>query len=346
MAREGLTLATRTGPAHSRIWGMGDYRPERVVTNEEVIAQIDSSDEWIRERSGIVTRRQAAPHETVVDMAAAAGRAAIEAAGIEPSRIGTVMVASLSYPWQTPAAATSVAQAIGASTAAAFDLGAACSGYCYGITVADDLVRGGTSEYVLVVGSEKMSDFREPTDRGTVFIFGDGAGAAVVGPSDTPAIGPSVWGADGSGFDMIRQSTDWVSFRRTLADPDSTPQDRRWPWIDMVGPSVFRWAAFKMAPIARQALEAAGVTIDDIDVFVPHQANVRIIDAIAKQLKFPEHVVVARDDVVDMANTSAASVPLALTRLLREGRAKSGDLCLQFGFGAGLTWAAQVVVLP
>ncbi len=344
--RPAVTLRPRRGAEFSRIWGMGDYRPERIITNDEICEFIDSSDEWIRERSGIVTRHQAAPDESVVDMSVAAGRAAIESAGIDPAQIGTVIVATLCHPYQTPAAATLVAQSVGATNAAAFDLSAACSGYCYGISLADDLVRGGGAEFVLVIGVEKMSDFRDWTDRGTAFVFGDGAGAAVVGPSDTPGIGPTVWGADGSGYDLIKQSTDWVTFRRAIEDPNSTPEDRRWPFIDMVGPSVFRWAAFKMAPIARQAVEAAGITVDDLDVFVPHQANTRIIDAIVKQLKLPEHVVVAREDIADMANTSAASVPLATTRLLREGRAKSGDICLQFGFGAGLTWAAQVVVLP
>lgn len=339
-------LTTRVGPAYTRIWGMGDHRPERVVPNAEIVADIDSSDEWIRDRSGIAARRQAGPQESVADMATQAGRAALAAAGIEADRLGAVIVATLTHPYQTPAAATLVASELGAGTAAAFDLSAACSGFCYGVNVADEMVRGGSSEFVLVVGVEKMSDFRDPHDRGTAFIFGDGAGAAVIGPSETPGIGPTVWGADGSGFDLIKQSTDWVSFRRALDDPDSTPQDRRWPFIDMVGPSVFRWAAYKMVHVAREAVAAAGLTVADIDVFVPHQANIRIIDAITKQMKFGEHVVVAREDVADMANTSAASVPLAVTRLLREGKAKSGDICLQFGFGAGLTWAAQVVVLP
>ncbi|GAB95124.1 3-oxoacyl-[acyl-carrier-protein] synthase-3 [Kineosphaera limosa] len=340
------TLSTRTGAQYSRIWGVGDHRPERIVTNDEICEYIDSTDEWIRERSGIATRRQAAPTESVADMAISAGRAAIEAAGVDPTRIGAVIVATLSHPLQTPAAATLVAHALGASNAAAFDLGAACSGYCYGIGVADDLIRGGSSEFVLVVGSEKMSDFRDWHDRGTAFIFGDGAGAALVGPSEFPGVGPTVWGADGSGYELIRQSTDWVQWRAAVESPDSTPEQRAWPFIDMVGPSVFRWAAFKMAAVAKEAVAAAGLTIDDIDVFVPHQANIRIIDTMVKQLKLPDRVVVAREDIADMANTSGASVPLATARLLREGRARSGDLCLQFGFGAGLTWAAQVVVLP
>lgn len=339
-------LKQRRGPEFTRIWGIGDYRPERIITNDEVCLYIDSSDEWIRERSGIATRRQAAPDESVADMSIAAGRAAIEQAGIDPSLIGAVIVATMTHPYQTPSAAPLVAEALGLGQVAAFDLSAACSGFCYAVGVADDLVRGGGSDYVLVIGAEKMSDFRDWGDRSTAFIFGDGAGAVVVGPSTTPGIGPTVWGADGSGFDLIKQSSDWVSFRRAVEDPDSDPEARRWPWVQMVGPSVFRWAAFKMAPVARQALEAAGLTVDDLDVFVPHQANTRIIDALVKQLKLPERVVIAREDIVDMANTSAASVPLALARLQREGRVHSGDICLQFGFGAGLTWAAQVVVLP
>lgn len=342
--RVGLT--SRTGPAYSRICGIGDFRPEHLIGNAEIAPRIDSSDEWIRDRSGIHTRRQASADETVATMAAAAGRAALADAGVDADQVGTVIVATLSHPYQTPAAATLVALELGAEHAAAFDLSAACAGFCYAVGVADGLVRAGGSDYVLVIGVEKMSDFRNWDDRGTAFIFGDGAGAVLVGPSEQPAIGPTVWGADGSGFDLIKQSTDWVSFREALENPESTPEQRQWPWIAMEGPSVFRWAAFQMAPIARQALQAAGVDAADLDVFVPHQANVRIIDTLVKQLKLPENVVIAREDVAEMANTSAASVPLALARLVREGRAASGDLCLMIGFGAGLTWAAQVVRLP
>ncbi|WP_168581663.1 beta-ketoacyl-ACP synthase III [Gephyromycinifex aptenodytis] len=342
-------LAQRRGAEFTRIHGLGDYRPRRVVTNAEICELIDSSDEWIKDRSGIATRLQAEPQESVVDMAAEAARQAIEAAGISATDVGLVLLATVTHPWQTPAAAPMVAHAIGATNASAFDLSAACAGFCYGLAVADDAVRAGSAEYVLVIGVEKFSDFRDPQDRSTAFIFGDGAGAAVVGPSQTPGISPSVLGADGSGAMQIFQSRPWTEVRRDweeMARSGAVPTELpAWPYIAMEGPSVFRWAVYSMAPVAKQAIAAAGLQVSDLDVFVPHQANMRIIDALAKQLRLPPEVVVARD-VVDVANTSAASVPLAFTRLVREGQAKSGDLALLMGFGAGLAWAAQVVVVP
>lgn len=342
-------LAQRNGAEFTAILGLGDYRPDRVVTNDEICEFIDSSDEWIRDRSGIATRLQARPDETVVVMAAHAGRAALDAAGVAPEQVSLVLVASVTHPWQTPAAAPMVAHALGATNASAFDLSAACAGFCYGISVADDAIRAGSAEYVLVVGVEKFSDFRDPHDRSTAFIFGDGAGAAVVGPSQTPGISPSVLGADGSGAMQIFQSRPWTEVKtdwESMADSGSVPAGLpAWPYIAMEGPSVFRWAVYSMAPVASEAIAAAGLDVADIDVFVPHQANLRIIDALTKRLHMPPEVVVARD-VVDVANTSAASVPLAFTRLVREGAARSGDLALLMGFGAGLAWAAQVVVVP
>jgi 3-oxoacyl-[acyl-carrier-protein] synthase III len=332
------TLNDRTGPAHARLWGIGGYRPERVVTNDEICEHIDSTDQWIRDRTGIVTRRFAAHDETVVDMAAAASGDALKAAGITGSQIGAVIVATVTHPYQTPSAAASLAERIGATPAAAFDISAACAGYCHGIALANDMVRGGTAEYILVVGVEKLSDFTDKNDRGSAFIFGDGAGAAVVGPSDTPGIGPTVWGSDGSKWKTISSRNSWIEVRNGGGDVD-------WPAITMEGPAVFRWAAFDMAPVAQAALDQAGIKVDDLDAFIPHQANNRITDTLVKQLKLPAHVSVARD-IHETGNTSAASVPLATQQMLDSGQAPHGGLALQIGFGAGLVYAAQVVVLP
>ncbi|GAB77286.1 3-oxoacyl-[acyl-carrier-protein] synthase III [Austwickia chelonae] len=352
------TVRTVRGPEFTRILGIGDYRPGRVVGNVELCEHIDSSDEWIRSRSGIRQRRQAEPHESVVDMGVAAAQAALDQAGLPGEKVDAVICATITHPWQTPAAAPLIAHRLGAGAAGAYDLSAACAGYCYGIANADDLIRAGRARHVVVVGVEKLSDYRNLSDRGTAFVFGDGAGAAVVGPSDTPGISVTTWGSDGSGHQLITQSASWSEMQRRYA-PESTglvtePEElsdaessdvSRWPFIDMQGPSVFRWAVSRMGPVCEQALANAGVRVDDLDVFIPHQANSRIIEAMARRLDLPQRVVVA-DDITDMANTSAASVPLATAALLRDRRAKSGDLALQIGFGAGLSWAAQVVVLP
>ena len=330
-------ISPPSGARHARIHGVGGYRPERVVTNDELVERIDSSDEWIRERSGIVSRRFAAPDETVVDMAETASRQALEMAGLDASRIGAVVVATVTHPYQTPSAASILTHRLGATPAAAFDISAACAGFCHGVALAGDMVTGGSAEYVLVVGVEKLSDFTDLDDRGTAFIFGDGAGAVVIGPSDVPGIGPTVWGSDGEQWDAIRSRDSWTALR----DDPSTP----WPALIMKGQPVFRWAVWQMAPVAQQALEKAGVAAEDLDAFIPHQANMRIIDSMIKALKLPAHVPVARD-IAETGNTSAASIPLAMERMLREGEAPHGGLALLIGFGAGLSYAAQVVTLP
>jgi 3-oxoacyl-[acyl-carrier-protein] synthase-3 len=330
------TITPSQGSAHSRIMGVGGYRPERVVMNSEIVDQIDSSDQWIRERSGIVSRRFAAKDESVVDMAEAATRDALASAGLEAAQVDAVIVATVTHPYQTPAAAPILADRLGIR-GAAFDIGAACAGYCHGVSLANDMVRGGSAQHVLVVGVEKLSDFTDPHDRGTAFIFGDGAGAAIIGPSDTPGIGPTVWGSDGSQWQTISQRDSWVELKETGGIGS--------PAIGMAGQSVFRWAVWGMAPIAQKALDEAGVRAEDLDAFIPHQANMRIIDAMIKQLKLPDDIPVARD-IAETANTSAASIPLATERMLREGEAPHGGLALQIGFGAGLVYAAQVVVLP
>jgi 3-oxoacyl-[acyl-carrier-protein] synthase-3 len=332
----GGKLNPTVGAAHARILGVGGYRPSRIVTNAEICERIDSSDEWIRERSGIESRRWAAPEESVVDMCVAAAGKAIAQAGIRPEQVGAVIVATVTHPLQTPSAAADVTHRLGATDAAAFDISAACAGFCYGVTRANDMVRGGSAEHVLVIGCEKLSDFTDSYDRSTAFIFGDGAGAVVVGPSDEPGIGPTVWGSDGSQYDAITQRASWIDVRDHNVD---------FPHLTMQGQKVFRWAVWVMAPVARKALEAAGVEPDDLGAFIPHQANMRIIDAMIKTLKLPDHVPVARD-IAETGNTSAASIPLAMERMLEAGEAKSGDTALLIGFGAGLVYAAQVVVLP
>lgn len=321
---------------YSRVLSLGAARGDLVVTNDDIAGPIDSSDEWIRQRTGIVTRRRASADRSLMDMAVEASNEAIKKAGIDASEIGAVLFSTITHPHQTPSAAALLADLVGANPAPAFDISAACAGYCYGIAQADALVRSGMAKYVLVVGGEKLSDFIDPTDRTISFLLGDGAGAAIVGPSDAPGISPTVWGSDGSNWDKVGMSASLLEFR----DGSAT-----WPTLRQEGQTVYRWASWEMAKTAAKALEVAGVKADELAAVVTHQANIRIIDELAKQLGVPDHVVVARD-IVYTGNTSAASVPLAMHALLESGEVKSGGLALQIGFGAGLAFGAQVVVLP
>src|SRR5918998_473225 len=285
-----LNLAS--GAKASAILGIGGYRPRRVVDNAEIITYIDSSDEWIRTRSGIVERRWASPDETIQMMSVSAARAALERAGVEPGQIDTVIVSTVTHLHQTPAVATTIATELGAQGAAAFDISAACAGFCYATAMADSFIRTGASKYVLIIGVERLSDMTDKHDRSTAFIFADGAGAAVIGPSETPRIGPVVWGSDGEQARLIGQTEPW-----------------------------------------------------DLKVFAPPQPNMRITAAMFRALRLPADVVVARD-IARQGNTSAASIPLAIDALLTSGEARSGDTCLIIGFGAGLVYAGQVIVLP
>ena len=257
--------------------------------------------------------------------------------GIAANEIDTVLLSTITYPHMTPAGAPTLADRLGANPAAAWDISAACAGYCYGIAQADALVRSGQSRNVLVVGAEKMSDFIDPTDRSISFLLGDGAGAVVIGASDHAAIGPTIWGSDGSRAELIRQTNSWLEIRED--------RDLPFPTLRQEGQSVFKWASFQMAPVALEAIAAAGLTPDDIQAFIPHQANERIIDQMIKQIGLPSTVAVGRD-IQDSGNTSAASIPLATEKLYRDGSVKAGDLALQIGFGAGLVYAAQVIELP
>ena len=322
--------------AFSKIYSLGASRGDLTVTNDDIAGPINSSDEWIRQRTGIGTRMRASKDRSLMDMAVEASNEAIKKAGIKPAEIEAVIFSTITHPYQTPSAASLLAELVGANPAPAFDISAACAGYCYGIAQADSLVRSGTAKFVLVVGGEKLSDFVDPTDRSISFLLGDGAGAAIVGPSDSPGISKSVWGSDGSKWEAVGMTGSLLDFR------DGTGS---WPTLVQEGQSVFRWAVWEMVKVAKQTLEIAGVKPEDLAALVTHQANERIIDEMAKQLALPESVVVAKD-IITTGNTSAASIPLAMHALMAEGRIKSGDLALQIGFGAGLAYGAQVVVVP
>ncbi|MFE5185707.1 ketoacyl-ACP synthase III [Streptomyces sp. NPDC056628] len=330
-------LKPSKGAPYARVLGVGGYRPTRVVPNEVILETIDSSDEWIRSRSGIQTRHWANDEETVAAMSIEASGKAIADAGISAEQIGGVIVSTVSHFKQTPAVATEIADKLGTNKAAAFDISAGCAGFGYGLTLAKGMIVEGSAEYVLVIGVERLSDLTDLEDRATAFLFGDGAGAVVVGPSEEPHIGPTVWGSEGDKSETIKQTVPWTDYRDGEVE--------KFPAITQEGQAVFRWAVFEMAKVAQQALDAAGISPDDLDVFIPHQANERIIDSMVKTLKLPEHVTVARD-VRTTGNTSAASIPLAMERLLATGEAKSGDTALVIGFGAGLVYAATVVTLP
>jgi 3-oxoacyl-(acyl-carrier-protein) synthase III len=321
-----MTIQLPTGAPGARILGLGSYRPRRRVTNDDLAKVMDTNDEWIQSRVGIAERRWASEDETLVEMAVAAGGKAIAASGLAPDELDLVIVASASLRAPIPGIGPQVAHRLGVPRPGSFDLNAGCAGFCYALGVANDSIRAGSSRNALVVGVERLTDVTNLEDRTTAVIFADGAGAAVIGASDEPGIGPVVWGSDGDQFNAIE-----------IAAGSST--------MTMAGQAVYRWATTKLTETLEQAMEEAGVGPKDIDVFAPHQANLRIVESMTKRLGFPESTVIARD-IVQSGNTSAASIPLALTALMESGEAKSGDLALVLGYGAGLTFAGQVLVLP
>jgi 3-oxoacyl-(acyl-carrier-protein) synthase III len=336
------TIASKTG-SESQIFSVGSYRPKRLVLNEEVAVRIDSSDEWIQQRTGIESRRFADETETVLDMATWAAEDALKKAKLSITDIDTVIVATITFPFQAPSAATAILQRLGHPKAAAFDINAACAGFSYGVSMAHDFIKAGTSKKVLVIGAEKISDFTDPDDRATAFIFADGAGAVVIGASQEAGIGPVEWGSDADNRDAIQMNPSWIEVRDV--ETQLTKAGSKWPNISQEGQKVFRWAVFSMSKAAVKALEAAGLTVNDIDAFIPHQANVRIIETMAKEMDMPESVIIA-DDIRKNGNTSAASIPLAMDALLEEHPELHGKLALLIGYGAGLVYAGQVVKLP
>ncbi|WP_067180270.1 beta-ketoacyl-ACP synthase III [Microtetraspora niveoalba] len=313
------------GAPGAKILAFGGYQPADIVTNDDLAGRIDTNDEWIQTRVGIKERRVAGPHESEIDLATQAGGKALAASGLSSADIDLVIVATCTLEAQIPNASARVAHRLGIDAPGAFDVNAACAGFCYALSAAADAVRSGSATNVLVVGSEKLSQWVDWNDRATAVIFADGAGAAVVGPSDTPRIGPVVWGSAGDKSDVISV-------------------ENRQSFLHQEGQTVFRWATTALHPVARLACERAGVDPAELSAFVPHQANLRIIEAIARKLG-AENAVIARD-IVLAGNTSAASIPLALSRLIERGEVQSGGLALLLGFGAGLTYAGQVIEIP
>ncbi|AOS65225.1 beta-ketoacyl-ACP synthase III [Actinoalloteichus hymeniacidonis] len=328
MSAQRPRLTLRTGPENTRILGLGSALGNRVVTNHDLAETIDTSDEWIRERVGIVSRRLADPEQSLVSMGIEAGAKAVADSGLAAAEIDALVFATCTMPGPIPNAAAQTAAAIGINAGAAFDLNAACAGFSYALGTASDLIRGGSAKRVLVVGGERFTDWVDWTDRANAIIFADGAGAAVVGPADEPGIGPVAWGSAGDLAQTIHL------------------RDNR--YIYQEGQSVFRWATTQIAPVAEQAVQAAGLQLSDIDALIPHQANLRIVESIAKRLRSKgarEDMVVARD-IVHTGNTSAGSIPIALDHMRSAGEISHGDVLLLIGFGAGLSYAGQVVVCP
>lgn len=328
------SITPAVGAKYARIMSVGGYRGSRVVDNAEMCTMIESTPEWIEQRTGIVERRWATEEETPLFMAVRASRKALDRAGITPDQVDAVICSTVSHFKQTPSLAVEVAHELGCPGPAAFDISAACAGFCYGVAQAEALVRAGSASHVLVVGIETLSRLTDIGDRSTAFLFSDGAGAVVIGPSDVPAIGPTVWGSDPSATEVI-EIDDWK-----IAQAEG-----RTPFIHMEGRQVYLWATTFIAEKTREAMAAAGITPDQLDVFLPHQANNRITDSMLRHLKLPQGVAVSRD-IIHMGNSSAASVPLAMEAMLESGAARSGDIALTIGFGAGLVYAGQVITLP
>ncbi|MEU8569022.1 ketoacyl-ACP synthase III [Streptomyces pathocidini] len=332
------TLGLPPFPVHeSRLLGLGSYRPSQVGSSKEVAARVGVDAQWIELRTGILSRRFAAEDEDVEAMAFAAAANALAAAAVDPVDIDCVILASQSHLSQTPPLAPRLAHRLGTRGAGAFDLKSACSGFCIGLAAARDYIRCGGARHILVIASEKLSHITDHTDRDTAGIFADGAGAAVVGPARVWGIGPMAWASDGSCAENLGITSTWADIR--------DDRNRPAPAITMDGTRLMRWVLQNVREAVAQALQSAGVQLEDLNVVVPHQANGRFVDLLADRLQLPAHITVAHD-VVHAGNTSAASIPLAIEQLMSQQAAHEGDLALLLAFGAGVTYAAQVVRLP
>ena len=322
---------------YAQIVGWGKYVPSQVLTNDDLAKMVDTSDDWIRTRTGIVERRIAEPGETTSTMSIKAARAALQVADVAPERLDLIIVASATPDYLFPATACLVQDALGARRAGAFDLLAGCSGFVYGLGVGSQLIISGAYENVLVIGAETLSRIMDWTDRDTCVLFGDGAGALLLQASDAPGgVLSFTLGADGSGGDLLILPG---GGSRHPASAETVAQGLH--YARMNGREVFRFATRIMGQAAKEAIMAAGLKIDDVDLFIPHQANIRIIQSAAKQLRLPMDKVFVNLD--RYGNTSCASIPIAFCEAIEEERIKPGDHLVLVSFGAGLTWAAAVV---
>jgi 3-oxoacyl-[acyl-carrier-protein] synthase-3 len=311
--------------------------PERVLSNGELSTMVDTSDEWIRQRTGIVTRRIAAEGETTSTLSLQAAQAALEVADLDPARLDLIIVATVTPDHLFPATACLVQDALGSEKAAAFDLSAGCSGFVYGLSMAADAIAAGSYQHALVIGAETLSRIIDWTDRGTCVLFGDGAGAVVLQASQTPGgVLSSVLGADGSGGELLHLPAGG-SAHPASAETVITRQH----FLRMQGREVFRFATRIMGEASRQVLDRAGLKVEDVALFVPHQANDRILQAAARGLGIPEDRMFS--NLARYGNTSAASIPIALCEAVEQGKINRDDLIVCVGFGAGLTWAASAV---
>ncbi len=309
----------------TRIAALGHHQPAKVLTNDDLAAMVDTSDEWIRSRVGIRTRHVAGPDETVDEMAAHAAAKALAAAGLTPGDIDYVLVATSTAIDRSPNTAARVAARLGMDAPATLDLNVVCAGFTHALATADHAVRAGSARRALVIGADKMTEITDWTDRTTCVLVGDGAGAAVVEAADTPRIGPVLWGSVPRMGHAVRI--------------EGTP-----PRFAQEGQSVYRWATTQLPPIARRACERAGLTVEDLAAVVLHQANLRIIEPVARKIGAVNAVVA--QDVTESGNTSAASIPMALSKLVARGDIPSGAPALLFGFGGNLSYAGQVVHVP
>ncbi|WP_189963596.1 beta-ketoacyl-ACP synthase III [Streptomyces violascens] len=309
----------------SRVVAVGHYQPAKVLTNDDLAELVDTSDEWISSRVGIRTRHVAGPDEPVDELAAHAGAKALAGAGLGPADIDLVLVATSTAVDRSPNTAARVAARLGMGSPAVMDLNVVCAGFTHALATADSLVRTGTARRALVIGADKMTAVTDWTDRSTCVLVGDGAGAAVVEASEEALIGPVLWGSVPEMGNAVRI--------------EGTP-----PVFAQEGQSVYRWATTQLPPIAREVCERAGLTPEDLAAVVLHQANLRIIEPVARKIG-AVNAVIARD-VVESGNTSAASIPMALSKLVERGEISTGDPVLLFGFGGNLSYAGQVVRCP